>query len=56
VFHEADLSGRKSDNGTWSGMISLVSSGKVEVGVGDFYVSKERSEVVGFTDTLGLVT
>jgi ABC-type amino acid transport substrate-binding protein len=36
--------------------MSLVSSGKVDVGVGDFFVSKERSEVVAFTDTLGILT
>jgi len=31
-----------------------LSSGIVHVGVGDFVVTKERSEVVGFTDPLGL--
>jgi ABC-type amino acid transport substrate-binding protein len=54
VFHEAAPSRHKSENGTWTGMVSLVSSGNVDVGVGDFIVSKERSELVAFTNTLGL--
>jgi len=34
-------------------MIGQLSSGIVHVGVGDFVVTKERSEVVAFTETLG---
>jgi hypothetical protein len=33
--------------------MALVSSGIADVGVGYFQTSKERSEVVAFTDTLG---
>jgi hypothetical protein len=33
-------------------MMALVSSGIAHVGVGDFTVTKERSEVVAFTDTV----
>jgi hypothetical protein len=33
-------------------MVELVRSGIAHVGVGDFTVTKERSEVVAFTDTL----
>jgi len=53
VFHEADSFGSKSGNGSWSGMVGLVSSGIAHVGVSPFIVTKERSEVVAFTDTLG---
>jgi hypothetical protein len=53
VFHEADSFGSKTGNGTWSGMVELVRSGIAHVGVGDFAVTKERSEVVTYTVTLG---
>ena len=53
MFHEEDSYGSKSDNGTWNGMIALVSSGVADIGVGTFLVTKERSEVVTYTDTLG---
>jgi len=33
-------------------MVSLVYSGVADIGVGDFTVTKERSEVVAFTDTV----
>ena len=55
MFHEADLFGSKSANGSWSGMVGLVSSGIAEIAVTDFVLSKERSEVVAFTDTLGFI-
>jgi ABC-type amino acid transport substrate-binding protein len=44
-----------SGNGTWSGMVALVSSGIADIGVGTSYVTKEKSEVVVFTDTLGFM-
>jgi len=34
-------------------MVGLVSSGIAHVGVTDFALSKERTEVVAFTDILG---
>jgi len=34
-------------------MVGLVSSGIAHVGAAPFIVTKERSEVVAFTDTLG---
>jgi hypothetical protein len=37
-------------------MMALVSSGVADIGIGDFVLSKERSEVVAFTDTLGIDT
>jgi ABC-type amino acid transport substrate-binding protein len=55
VFHEEHSFGYLSANGTWSGMMALLISGIADIGVGDFVVSKERSEVVAFTDTLGLL-
>jgi ABC-type amino acid transport substrate-binding protein len=33
-------------------MVALVSSGIADIGIGDFTVSKERSEVVAFTDPI----
>ena len=52
MFHEADSLGIKSGNGSWNGMLALVRSGEADIGVGDFIVTKERSEVVAFTETV----
>ena len=52
MIHEADSFGSKSGNGSWDGMVGLVISGIADIGVGDFTVTKERSEVVAYTDTL----
>jgi hypothetical protein len=54
VFHEADSFGSKSGNGSWNGMTALVISGIVHVAVEKFVVTKERSEVVAYTNPLGL--
>ena len=53
MFHEAHTFGSMSDNGSWNGVTALVSSGIADIGVGYFMMSKERYEVVAFTDTLG---
>jgi len=53
VLHEVDSPGSKSVNGSWSGMMALVISGNADIGVSPLYVTKERSEVITFTDTLG---
>ena len=53
MFHEADSFGAKSGNESWSGMVGQLSSGIAHIGVADFAVTKERSEVVAFTETLG---
>ena len=55
MFHEEDSYGSKSGNGTWNGMVGLVSSGVADIGVGYFSVTKERSEVVTYTDTIGFL-
>jgi hypothetical protein len=34
-------------------MMSLVSCGAADIGIGDFVMTKERSEVVSFTVALG---
>jgi ABC-type amino acid transport substrate-binding protein len=47
-----DAYGSKSGNGSWTGMVSLVSRGVADIGIGDFTVTKERSEVVAFLDTV----
>jgi hypothetical protein len=55
VFHEADTSGSKTVNGSWSGMVAMVINGTAEVGVSPIYVTKEKSDVVAYTDTLGFI-
>ena len=52
MVHETDSYGSKSGNGSWNGMMALVSSGVADIGIGDFTVTKERSEVVAFIDTV----
>ena len=52
MFHETDYTGSKSGKGSWTGMMGLVSSGVADIGVTLLVVSKERSEVVAFTDAL----
>ena len=52
MFHEEDAVGSKSDNGTWTGMMGLVSSGEADISVVPLVVTKGRSEVVAYTDTL----
>ena len=44
-----------SSNRSWNGMTALVISGIADVGVSAFYLNKERSEVVAYTDTLGVI-
>jgi ABC-type amino acid transport substrate-binding protein len=53
VFQGADSFGYKSANGSWKGMVALVISGLADIGIGVFTMTKERSEVVAFTDALG---
>ena len=48
MLHGTDSYGSKSGNGSWNGMVSLVYSGVAEIGIEDFTVTKERSEVVAF--------
>ena len=55
MFQEADSYGSKTGNGNWSGIIELVSSGVADIGVGPFSMTKERSEVVKYTHTLGFL-
>ena len=52
MLHETDSYGSNSGNGTWNGMIALVSNGVADIGIGDITVTTERSEVVAFTDTV----
>ena len=54
MFHEADSYGSMSGNGTWNGMTALVSSGVADIGIAAFFFTKEKSEVVAYTDPLGL--
>ncbi|XP_071545450.1 glutamate receptor ionotropic, kainate glr-3-like [Panulirus ornatus] len=41
--------GLKYDNGSWSGMVGMVSRKEADIGVGPFGVSGTRAEVVDFT-------
>jgi len=41
--------GSLSSNGTWTGMIAWLINGDIEVAVGDFTMSTERTKVVDFT-------
>lgn len=52
VVHVTDSYGSKSENGSWNGVVALVSNGVADIGIGDFTVTKERSEVVAFIDTV----
>jgi hypothetical protein len=38
---------------TWNEVTALVNSGEAEIGIGYFLMTKERSEVVAFTNTIG---
>ena len=53
MFHEAHSLGSMSHNGSWNGMMELVSSGIADVGVSSFIVTKDGSEVVAHTYALG---
>jgi hypothetical protein len=55
LSQEAVSTGHTFDKGSRSGAVEQVSRGIADVGVGDFMVSKERSEEVAFTDTMGLL-
>ena len=53
MYREADSVGIMSGNGSWNGMTAHVISGIADIGVSGIYLTKERSEVVTYTDTLG---
>ena len=45
--------GHKSDHGMWDRMIETVIRGKADIGIGNFVMTKERSELVAYTNALG---
>ena len=55
MYHEAEAIGSKSGNGSWNGMVELVRSGVAHVGVDPLSITKTRSEVLVFTDTVVFV-
>ena len=55
MYREADSVGIMSDNGSWNGMVAHVISGIADIGVTAVLPTRERSEVVTYTDTLGFV-
>jgi ABC-type amino acid transport substrate-binding protein len=52
VYQDTDAYGTKIGNGSWNGVVGLVSNGVADIGVGGITATKERSEVVVFTDTI----
>ena len=52
AFYVTDSYGSKSSNGTWSGMVALVTSGVADIGIGEFAATRERADVVAFVDTV----
>ena len=52
MFHETDSYGSISGNGSWSGMIALVSSGVADIGIGHCSATRQRYDVVAFVDTV----
>ena len=54
MFHEADSVGSMSGNGSWNGMTALVISGVADIGTSGIYFTNERSEVVTYTEPLGV--
>ena len=52
AFYATDSYGSKSGNGSWSGMVALVTSGVADIGIGEFAATRERADVVSFVDTV----
>lgn len=48
MYQKADTFGSKMENGSWNGVMQMVMSNEVHVGVGDFTITAERSAVVDF--------
>jgi hypothetical protein len=55
VFHEADTIGSLSANGSRNELIPSVIDRVADVGVASVIVTKERSELLEFTDTFEFV-
>jgi hypothetical protein len=55
VIKEEDSYGANTGNGSWNGMFGLVMRGNADIGTSPFYVTKEKSELVAFTDALAIV-
>jgi hypothetical protein len=55
VIKEEDTYGSDTGNGSWNGIVGLVISGNAEIAIAPIVVSKEKSEVVAFTNTLGFI-
>jgi hypothetical protein len=51
----ADSVGSKSGNGSWNGMMVQVISGIAELAVSPITVTKTKSEVVAYTDTVEFI-
>jgi hypothetical protein len=49
VFHDVETIGYKYGNGSWSGMIALLSSGIAQFGDYPVIVTRDTSEVVAYT-------
>jgi hypothetical protein len=52
LYQKADSYGSKSANGSWTGMVALVSRREADIGIADLTSTSERSNVVDFIDTV----
>jgi hypothetical protein len=55
VIKEEDSNGSDYGEGSRDDLVLMVNSGNADIGVTDVLVTKERSEVVAYTDALGLI-
>jgi hypothetical protein len=55
VIKEEDKYGSVTNNGSWDGIVELVISGNADIGVSPLFVTKEKSEVVAYTNTIGFI-
>jgi hypothetical protein len=52
---EAESAGSKPGNVFWNEVTALVRCGEADIGIGYFFMTKEKSEVVAFTNTIGVI-
>jgi len=48
IFYKEDEYGSKSGNGSWNGIMALVTNGMADIGIGQLGGTKGRSELVDF--------
>jgi hypothetical protein len=55
VNKEEDKYGSVTSNGSWDGVVGVVTSRNADIGVSSIFVTKEKSEVVAYTNILGFI-